>query len=140
MDFDDDLGFPPPVPAAVAPQGAPPGPAGPMDLPPPGALPPPRQIALGRPRAPHLSRAKAGLGVVVAAAACGVGGVLAGPLGALAGLTGVGALRNLYRAQGLGSSDPAEKNDAARSLALGVVGLGILGFLGYKLYQSKDDK
>ena len=64
--------------------------------------------------------------------------MLGGPLGALAGITGVGAARNLYRSQGIASSDPAEQSDAARSLAIGVVGLAALGYLGYKIWSAKE--
>jgi serine/threonine-protein kinase len=54
-------------------------------------------------------------------------------------LTAVGTVRNLYRSQGIASSDPAEQGDAARSLALGVIGVAIVGFLGYKIYSSRKD-
>lgn len=92
-----------------------------------------------RPVAPTAARAKAGLGIVVAGLGTGVGAVLGGPLGALAGLTSVGAARNLYRAQGIASADPTEQGDAARSLALGVIGVAIVGFIGYKIYSSRKD-
>lgn len=88
---------------------------------------------------PTAARAKAGLGVVAAFAGAGAGAVLGGPLGALAGFAGVGTLRNLYRSQGIASSDPAEQGDAARSLALGVIGVAIVGFIGYKIYTSRKD-
>lgn len=88
---------------------------------------------------PTAARAKAGLGVVAAFAGAGAGAVLGGPLGALAGLTGVGALRNLYRSQGIASADSAEQSDAARSLALGVIGVAIVGVIGYKIYNSRKD-
>lgn len=102
--------------------------------------PPPRSFAPPRAPSPTAARARAGLGLIMAGAGAGVGAVLAGPLGALAGLTGVGAARNLYRSQSLASSDPAEQGDAARSLALGVLGVAITGYLGYKIYSSyKDD-
>lgn len=132
----DDLGFPPAVPPPQ-PEAQPQ--PGPPDLPPPSAVVPSRALVPGRPRSPHGARAKAGLGVIAAAAAAGVGLGLAGPLGGLAGLTSVGIVRNLYRSQGIASSDPAEQGDAARSLALGVIGLGIVGFIGYKLYTSSKD-
>ncbi len=88
---------------------------------------------------PTAARAKAGLGVVVAGLGVGAGAVLAGPLGALAGLASVGTVRNLYRSQGIASADPAEQGDAARSLALGVIGVAIVGFIGYKIYSSRKD-
>lgn len=55
------------------------------------------------------------------------------------GLVGVGAIRNLYRAQGIASSDPGEQADAARSVALCVVGFGITGYLAYRIFFAKDD-
>lgn len=105
------------------------------------AAAPPRPFA-PPPRAPSptAARARAGLGLIMAGAGAGVGAVLAGPLGAIAGLTGVGAARNLYRSQSLASSDPAEQGDAARSLALGVLGVAITGYLGYKIYSSYKDE
>lgn len=94
---------------------------------------------VSRTPSPTAIRAKAGLGVVAAFAGASAGAVLAGPLGGLAGLAGVGTLRNLYRSQGIASSDPAEQGDAARSLALGVIGVAIVGFLGYKIWQSQKE-
>ena len=142
MDFDDFAFGPdaPPVPASSqspAPQAAPQPPSAPeMALPPPG-------VTLGAPllrqRSPTAARAKAGLGAIVAAAGAGAGAVvLGGPLGALAGLTAIGTARNLYRSQGLGSTDPTEKADAARSFALAVVGVAIVGYLGYRIYNRKE--
>lgn len=88
-----------------------------------------------------MARAKAGLGLMVAAAGAGAGAVLGGPGGAAVGLIGMGALRNLYRAQGLSSPDPQVKGDAARSLAICVVGFALAGYLGYKIWHSsKDDE
>lgn len=133
----DELGFPPaPLPPSEPAPVAPPLP----DLPPPGAQAPLSAPAQFRPRSSHGARAKAGLGAILAAVGTGVGLGLAGPLGGLTGLAGVGAARNLYRAQGIASNDPAERGDAARSLALGLIGLGIVGFLGYKIYSSSKDK
>ena len=142
MDFDDfafgpdapPAPVPPPSPAPPAPQAPPPAPE--MTLPPPG-------MTLGAPlvrqRSPTAARAKAGLGVILAAAGAGAGAiVLGGPLGALTGLTAIGTARNFYRSQGLGSADTAERNDAARSLALAVVGLAIVGYLGYRISKRKE--
>lgn len=92
--------------------------------------------ALPARRAPSSARARAGLGVLAAAAGAGLGGVLGGPWGIAAGLTGVGAVRNLYRSQGIASSDPDERGDAAKAIALSVVGLAIAGYLGYKAYKE----
>lgn len=65
--------------------------------------------------------------------------MLAGPGGAVIGVTGFGALRNLYRSHGLGSVDPAEQSEAGRSLALGVVGVGLCGYLAYRLFFKEDE-
>lgn len=100
----------------------------------------PMRSVAGPPRAPFAARAKAGFGLIAAAAGAGAGAVLAGPGGAAVGLIGVGALRNLYRAQGLSSPDPEVKHDAARSVALFLVGGALAGYLGYKVFtSSKDD-
>jgi hypothetical protein len=88
---------------------------------------------------PFAARAKAGFGLIAAAAGAGAGAVLAGPGGAAVGLIGVGALRNLYRAQGLSSPDPEVKHDAARAVALFLVGGALAGYLGYKIFSSNKD-
>jgi hypothetical protein len=106
----------------------------------PARTPAPLAVVRPAPSSPTAARAKAGLGIIAAAAGVGLGAVLAGPLGAVAGLAGIGTVRNLYRSQGIASSDPAEQSDAARSLAIGVVGLGIVGFLGYKIWNSNKDR
>lgn len=138
MSFDDFGWAPAPTEQPASPAGEPAAPparerVAPLPVQSLQVAPPARQTSLAA------ARAKAGLGVVVAGMGAGAGAVLGGPLGALAGLTGVGALRNLYRAQGISSTDPEEKSDAARSLALGVIGVAIVGFIGYKIYSRKDD-
>lgn len=128
MDFDDFT-----IPSAQEPPRSPPVP------PPP--LVPLRQVALApvlRASPPTAARAKAGLGIVAAAVGTGVGAALGGPAGAMIGLAGVGAVRNLYRAQGIASSDPAEQGDAARSLAICLVGAAIAGYLGYRVFVRKN--
>lgn len=130
----EDLPFPPAAPPAAAR-----APESPPDLPPVTASAPSRALAPVRPGTTWGARAKAGLGVVAAAIGAGAGCAAAGPLGGLAGLATVGTIRNLYRSQGIGSSDPAERGDAARSLALGLIGVAIVGVLGYKLYSSSKD-
>lgn len=145
MAFDD---WPPSAEHApeqnAPPERAPAPPIEPMAWPPPRATAPrgralgPGPVAAPRAPSPAAARAKAGLGLITAAAGVGLGGALGGPFGALAGLTAVGAARNLYRSQGIASSDPAEQGDAARSLAIGVVGLAALGYLGYKIWSAKE--
>lgn len=109
----------------------------PVDFAPHMPIQPVPAPASARPSAP---RSRAGVSMLLAAAGAAAGGVLGGPMGIGIGLAGVGAARNLYRAQGIASSDPAQQGAAARNLALGVVGLGIAGYLAYKLYsKDKDD-
>lgn len=134
MDFDDFSPFAAPAPAQPAPPADAPLPVAPAA--PARAFQP---LPPARPPSPTAARAKAGLGIVAAFAGAGVGAVLGGPLGAVAGLTGIGTIRNLYRSQGIASSDPAEQGDAARSLALGVLGVAIVGYVGYKIYSSSKD-
>lgn len=141
MDFDDFAFGPdaPPIPEPPPPAERPSPRAAPEM--PPAPLRMPLSAPLARPRSPTVARAKAGLGAIVAAAGAGAGAiVLGGPLGALTGLAAIGTVRNLYRSQGLGSLDPSEKSDAARSLALSVVGLAIVGYLGYRIYNRKESK
>lgn len=139
MDVFDDFGFaaPPQAPHAVDPRAA--APAAPAPAP---AVYVPPAMSLARPAgaAGVGSRTKAGLGVLAVAAGAATGGVLGGPMGALMGLVGVGAARNLARAQGIASSDPAEQGEAVRNLALAVVGLGGAGYLAYRIFfKDKDD-
>lgn len=133
----DDFSFQPDPPAAAPPPRAP-------EQPFEAAQPLARQRPLAAPSRPAAppsgARARAGLGLVLAGLGTGAGAVLGGPLGALAGLTGVGAVRNLYRSQAIASSDPTEQSDAVRSLAIGVIGVAIAGYLGYKIYSSHKDE
>ncbi len=135
----DDFSFAQPADPPAPPQREPPPRPESVPLPP---LPSPtaRPLAPTRRGAPVAARAKAGLGVLAAAAGAGIGGVLGGPWGAAAGLAGVGTLRNLYRAQGIASSDPVEQSDAARSVALALVGGAIAAYLGYKAFSTKESK
>ncbi len=134
MSFDDfDFQAHAPPAPAPAPSPAPAHAVSPVAM-------PARMERSSAPRvSPTAARAKAGLGIVVAGLGVGAGAVLAGPLGALAGLASVGTVRNLYRSQGIASADPTEQGDAARSLALGVIGVAIVGFIGYKIYSSRKD-
>ena len=134
MDFDDDFGFTPPRAPQPEVQHVPERQAPPVAM---RAMP---MRPLPGPSTPPLAaRAKAGLGLIAAAAGAGAGAVLAGPGGAAVGLIGVGALRNLYRAQGLSSPDPEVKHDAARAVALFLVGGALAGYLGYKVFTSNKD-
>jgi hypothetical protein len=85
------------------------------------------------------TRAAAGLGVIAAASGAGIGAAVAGPPGAIVGLTAVGGVRNLFRAQGLRSDDPGERSDAARSLALGFVGFAVAGYFAWKIWKDRSN-
>jgi hypothetical protein len=132
----DDFYQPEPEPAPAPsppPRAAEPEPWGSSPLP---SMP--VQAPLRPVRSPTAQRAKAGLGIIAAAAGAAAGAAFGGPLGCVAGLAGVGALRNLYRVQGLGSSDPAEQGDAAKSLAIALVGGAIAGYLVYKVATKES--
>lgn len=101
-------------------------------------MPAPAQVA--PPVAPAASSARrgAGLSIVLTGGATIAGALLGGLYGAGAGLFGMGAARNLSRAHGLwASSDAAERGEAAKSATLGVIGLLISGYLGYRAYRKE---
>ena len=113
--------------------------------PPPSETPAPKASPLARtvavavaPRVPSGDRARAGLGLVAAAAGTAAGAIFGGRSGAAIGLVGVGAIRNLFRAQHLGSNDAALRGDATRSAALCVVGFGVVGYLVYRILKEDD--
>lgn len=85
------------------------------------------------------ARARAGMGAIAACGGTVLGAIVLGGIpGAVAGLASVGAVRNLYRAQGIGSGDASVQSDAARSLAIGLVGVAIAGYLGYKAFTKES--
>lgn len=134
MDDFDTFGFG--VASADPPAADPRAPAAPSPM--PAAAAPQRYVVPSR--APEGFRARAGIGAIAAACGAAVGGVLGGPLGIGAGVAAVGAARNLYRSQGIASADPDQQGESVRCLALGVVGLGIAGYLAYRIYSNdKDD-
>ena len=137
--FGDDFGFGPPPGRATAPGRAAPQAPPPEHAPIPVSLAPLRPVALAAAGRPVQARTKAGLGVLAVAAGAAAGGILGGPTGALLGLAGIGAARNLCRAQGIASADPAESGEAVRNLALGVVGLAGAGYLAYRLFFKDED-
>ena len=92
-------------------------------------LPPPGDSALRRGAAKSLLFATAGLVV---------GGLVAGPLGAAAGVSAVGAVRNTLRAKdGWAHPDPEVRAEAGKSATMAIFGLGITGMLGYYAWQHR---
>lgn len=69
-----------------------------------------------------------------------VGGLVAGPLGAAAGIVGVGAARNTVRAKnGWADPNPEVRAEAGKSATMAIFGIGIAGMLGYYAWQHRDD-
>jgi len=116
------MGAPEPAPMPLAPVR----PEGPSPL-----APPPGDSALRRGAAKGLLWATAGL---VA------GGLVAGPLGAAAGIVGVGAVRNTVRAKnGWADPDPEVRAEAGKSATMAIFGIGIAGMLSYYAWQHRDE-
>lgn len=83
-------------------------------------------------------RRGAGIGLLWAAAGLVAGAALAGPLGAAAGLSAVGAARNGLRAKRLWTSPvEADRVEAGKSATMAVFGVGIAGVLIY--YHANRD-
>ena len=139
MAFDDFYSPPPETPPVAAERAPDPEPDHSWSMPAPMPAMPLQRAPL-RPPSLTAQRAKAGLGIIAAVAGACAGAAFGGPLGCVAGLTGVGTLRNLYRVQGLGSSDPAEQGAAAKSLAICLVGAGITGYLVYKISNKEKSR
>lgn len=112
---------PPPSPGIV-----PLGPEGPSPI-----GPPPGDTALRRGATAALLWASAGLLA---------GGLVAGPLGAAAGVVGVGAIRNTVRAKGgWADPDPRVRAEAGKSATMAIFGIGITGMLGYYAWQHRGE-
>jgi len=75
------------------------------------------------------------------AAATVAGGLIAGPSGAGAGFSLLGAVRNAYRAATLSrSEDTALRAEAGRSGVMAVIGFGLGGYLTYHALKApKED-
>lgn len=81
----------------------------------------------------------AGVGVIFAAAGAAAGAVFGGLWGAGAGLLLAGALRNGARARKLwGAADAAQRQEAATSATMAVIGGGAAVYLGYRARQERD--
>jgi len=110
---------------------------------PPEPPPEPASPAVPAPVAPPVTpppsaRRGAGLSIVITGAATIAGALVGGLYGAGAGLFGMGAARNLARAQRLWTStDAAERGEAAKSATLGALGILIGGYLGYRAYRKE---
>lgn len=87
--------------------------------------------------APSARRA-AGVSLLIAAGGAAVGAMVGGVWGAGAGLLAAGALRNGARAKKLwGSADQTERDEAASSVTMAIVGGASAGYLGYRAYQDR---
>jgi len=65
---------------------------------------------------------------------------VAGPLGAAAGIVGVGAVRNTVRAKnGWADPDPEVRAEAGKSATMAIFGIGIAGMLSYYAWQHRDE-
>lgn len=93
------------------------------------------------PAAPDMRTAArgAGVGVLFAAAGAAAGAAVGGLWGAGAGLLLAGALRNGARARKLWSSaDTIQRQEAATSATMAVIGGGVAVYLGYRAHQERN--
>lgn len=126
------------------PQGYAYTPYGAAEPPSPGPSSPPVVPSPGMPIVPgnvgdSALRRGAAKGLLLCTAGLVVGGLVAGPFGAGAGVVGVGALRNIMRAKdGWAAADPEARAEAAKSVTMAIFGLGIAGMLGYQAWQRRD--
>lgn len=80
----------------------------------------------------------AGVALVFAAVGGGIGAALGGAWGLGAGILLVGALRNAVRARQLwGARDESDREEAAKSATMGVVGAAAGGYLAYQAYRKE---
>lgn len=93
-----------------------------------------------QPRGDVALRGGAVKGLLMATAGLVVGGLVGGPLGAAAGVAGVGALRNSWRAKdGWADPDPEIRAEAGKSATMAIFGYGISGMLIYQAWKEDDD-
>lgn len=84
-------------------------------------------------------RRGAGVAIIGCGAAALVGGVVRGPLGAIAGVVGFGSVRNTLRAKTLWtSSSPDDRVEAGKSATLAVFGFGATGLLLYHAFSERS--
>lgn len=88
---------------------------------------------------PAAASRSAGLSLIGAAVATGVGGWFGGGFGAGAGLLLFGGVRNALRARSAWVSSPPDATVATRSATLALFGLCAGGYLGYRAYVRKTD-
>ena len=113
---------------------------------PPGPLPP---LVPVHPESPSPVSPPSGDGALRRGAAHGllwatggliVGGLVAGPLGAAAGVISIGAVRNTLRAKnGWADPNPELRAEAGKSATMAIFGIGIAGMLGYYAWQQRYD-
>lgn len=79
----------------------------------------------------------AGVALIFAALGGGVGAVVGGAWGFGAGILFVGAARNALRARQLwGAQGEPEREEAAKSATMGIVGAAAGGYLAYRAYRK----
>lgn len=104
-------------------------------------LPAPQQTAIQAPAFPVAhpgARRAAGISLLIAGAGAAIGASFGGLWGAGAGLLGAAAVRNGARAHKLwASADPSERDEAASSVTMAIVGAGASAYLGYRAYQDR---
>ena len=123
----DQVYVPPDLPTAPP---ATPASTGPLPLPSaasPAALP-------GSGLAP---RTRSGLTIIALGVSAAAGAWLGGAWGAGAGVILTGATRNVWRARQIKSADAAVRAEAIKAGTVGLLGLGIGGWLAYKAYQTR---
>lgn len=85
------------------------------------------------------ARRGAGIALLLAGTGAAIGWAAGGGWGAGAGLTLVGALRNGARAKSLWASQvPAEREEAAKSATMAVVGAAIGGYFAYRAVRNHN--
>jgi hypothetical protein len=123
----------------------PPGQYNPVGEPEPGPMPlvpvrPEGPSPVAPPAGDTALRRGAAKGLLWATAGLVAGGLVAGPLGAAAGVVGVGAVRNTVRAKnGWADPNPEIRAEAGKSATMAIFGIGIAGMLGYYAWQHRDD-
>lgn len=143
-----DLNSPAPSPEPEPEAEAPPAePAPPFTPPPPQpsapSAPAPAPQPAQRPSlfADPMVRQGAGAQLVWVGVGLVSGAAVLGPWGALAGVSLVGSVRNLFRARQLwGDQQPEMRREAGRNVTVGVVGLGLGLYSVYHALEHRREK
>jgi hypothetical protein len=109
----------------------------PSAMPPPAAMPAPAPQMAPSPMTDAAARRGAGTAVLLAGAGLAAGWIVGGPWGAGAGFILIGAARNGWRAKELWPSAQAgDREEAAKSATMAVVGGVIGGYLAYRAMRG----